>query len=102
MPRTVAQESRPGAGAPARDPRSSPLGSLRRYLTIYAALWKNSVVREMGFKSNFLLWIVVELLWFSLHVAFIGVIYLHTDHIGDWTKWQVVLLIGAALSLIHI
>ena len=70
--------------------------SFRRYFGLYAALWKNSVVREMGFKSNFLLWIVVELLWFALHVAFIGVIYLHTDHIGDWSKWQVVLLIGAA------
>ena len=28
--------------------------SLKRYLTIYAALWKNSVAREMSFKGNFL------------------------------------------------
>jgi ABC-2 type transport system permease protein len=68
----------------------------RRYATIYAALWRNSVVREMGFKSNFLLWIVVELLWFGLQLSFIGVIYLHTDHIATWTKWQVVLLVGAS------
>ena len=47
----------------------------RRYLTIYAELWKNSVVREMGFKANFLLWIVVELLWFALQLTFITVIY---------------------------
>jgi ABC-2 type transport system permease protein len=63
---------------------------------IYAALWRNSVVREMGFKSNFLLWIVVELMWFTLQLCFIGVIYLHTDHIATWTKWQVVLLVGAS------
>src|SRR5436305_12294969 len=68
----------------------------RRYLTIYAELWKNSVTREMGFKSNFLLWIVTELLWFALQLAFIVVIYQHTDHIGDWSKWQVVLLMGAS------
>jgi ABC-2 type transport system permease protein len=24
------------------------------------------------------------------------VIYLHTDHIGDWTKWQVIMLVGAS------
>jgi ABC-2 type transport system permease protein len=71
-------------------------GGLQRYLGLYLALWKNSVAREMGFKSNFLLWIVVEFLWFGLHVSFIAVIYMHTDRIGDWTKWQVVLLIGAA------
>lgn len=67
-----------------------------RYLSIYAALWKNSVTREMSFKSNFLLWILVELLWFGLQLSFIGVLYLHTDHIGTWTQWQVVLLIGAS------
>ncbi len=50
----------------------------------------------MSFKSNFLLWILVELLWFGLQLSFIGVLYLHTDHIGTWTKWQVVLLIGAS------
>jgi viologen exporter family transport system permease protein len=69
---------------------------LGRYLRVYAALWKNSVTREMIFKSNFLLWILVELLWFGLQLSFIGVLYLHTDHIGTWTKWQVVALIGAS------
>ncbi len=67
-----------------------------RYAGIYAALWKNSVAREMSFKSNFILWIVVELLWFGLQLSFIGVLYLHTDRIGTWTKWQVVMLIGAS------
>jgi ABC-2 type transport system permease protein len=69
---------------------------LRRHGVIYAALWRNSVVREMSFKSNFLLWIVVELLWFGLQLGFIGVIYLHTDHIASWSKWQVILLVGAS------
>jgi ABC-2 type transport system permease protein len=50
----------------------------------------------MMFKSNFLLWIVVELLWFGLQLSFVGVLYLHTDEIGTWTKWQVVLLAGAS------
>jgi ABC-2 type transport system permease protein len=67
-----------------------------RYLGVYAALWKNSVAREMGFKTNFVLWIVVELLWFALQLCFIGVLYLHTDSIGTWTKWQVVMLVGAS------
>ncbi|HEY3864101.1 MAG TPA: ABC-2 family transporter protein [Verrucomicrobiae bacterium] len=78
----------------AKDVKS--ISTARRYAGIYAALWRNSVVREMGFKSNFLLWIVVELLWFALQLAFIGVVYLHTDHIASWTKWQVVLLMGAS------
>lgn len=67
-----------------------------RYWRVYVALWKNSVTREMIFKTNFLMWIVVEMLWFALQLSFITVLYLHTDHIGSWTKWQVVMLIGAS------
>lgn len=69
---------------------------ITRYLSIYAALWKNSVTRETMFKGNFLLWIFVEVLWFALQLSFIGVLYLHTDAIGTWTKWQVVMLVGAS------
>ncbi len=76
--------------------RASPWALVSRYARIYAALWKNSVTREMIFKTNFLLWIFVELLWFVLQLSFIAVLYLHTDHIGTWTKWEVVLLIGAS------
>ncbi|MGV3774672.1 MAG: ABC transporter permease [Verrucomicrobiales bacterium] len=68
----------------------------RKYLTIYLALWRNSIVREMQFKANFLLWIVVELLWFVLQLAFIGVIYQHTEEIATWTKWEVVFLMGTS------
>ncbi len=70
--------------------------SLKRYLGIYSALWKNSVTREMNFKSNFLLWIIVEVLWFGMQLCLIGVLYLHTESIGTWTKWQVVMLVGAS------
>ena len=67
-----------------------------RYGAIYAALLKNSVTRETMFKGNFLLWILVEVLWFGLQLTFISVLYLHTEKIGTWTKWEVVMLVGAS------
>ncbi len=82
---------RDGRGSAPRG-RSSPL----RYLEVYSALWKNSVAREMSFKSTFLLWILVECLWFGLQLSFIAVIYLHTDTVETWNKWQVILLVGAS------
>lgn len=66
------------------------------YLDLYASLWRNSVTRELGFKANFLLWLAVEFIWFGLQLAFITVIYSHTESIGDWTKWEVVMLVGAS------
>lgn len=85
MPPTVFSESSP-----------PPPGGFRRYLSIYGALWRNSVVRELMFKANFLMWIFVEGLWFALQLSFMGVIYSHTDKIATWTKWEVVLLLGAS------
>ena len=81
--------------SPAPPPPTAGVG-LRRYAGIYAILVRNALVREMTFQLNFLLWIVVELLWFGLQLAFVQVIYLHTDSIAGWSKWQVVLLIGAS------
>jgi len=70
--------------------------NLKRYLKIYGALWKTSVTREMSFKGNFVLWIIVELLWFGLQLAFVGVIFSQTTTVGTWTVWQVVLLTGTS------
>src|ERR1700751_2846067 len=82
--------------AQSTDGKSGIFKSLRRYPESYLALWKNSVAREMSFKSNFLLWILVELLWFGLQLSFVGVIYLHTEKIVSWSQWKVVLLRGGS------
>ena len=82
--------------SPATPPTPRGQTPFSRYLGIYGALWKNSVARELSFKSNFILWIFVELLWFGLQLSFIAVIYLHTDKINTWDRWQVVLLVGAS------
>ena len=65
-------------------------------MNIYGALCRNSVMRDMQFKANFLLWLVVEMLWFGLQITFISVIYSHTDRIGTWSRYEVIFLIGAA------
>src|SRR5436190_573083 len=68
--------------------------SMSRYFDIYRLVIRNSLIREMSFKLNFLLWMVVELLWFAGQLAFIEVLYGQVDAIAGWTKWQVVALVG--------
>lgn len=67
---------------------------MRRYLEIYGIMLRNSLIREMSFKANFILWMIVEVLWFCGQIVFFGIIFGQVDRIGDWTKWEVVLLIG--------
>src|SRR6202008_2888268 len=67
---------------------------MRRYIEIYSIMLRNSLIREMSFKANFLLWMVVEVLWFCGQIVFFSIIFGNVDRLGDWTKWEVVLLIG--------
>ncbi len=68
--------------------------ALRRYAEIYAIMVRNSLIRDMSFKANFLLWLAVELLWFLGQIVFIEVIFGYAESIAGWTKWEMVLLIG--------
>ncbi|MBV9672449.1 MAG: ABC-2 family transporter protein, partial [Verrucomicrobia bacterium] len=65
-----------------------------KYLAVYSIMVRNSLVREMNFKLNFVLWMVVDSLWFVGQLAFIEVLFNQVGQIGDWTKWQMVLLVG--------
>jgi ABC-2 type transport system permease protein len=67
---------------------------VRRYIEIYSIMLRNSLIRELSFKANFLLWMVVEVLWFCGQILFFSIIFGQVDRIGDWTKWEVVLLVG--------
>jgi ABC-2 type transport system permease protein len=68
--------------------------TLRKYCAVYFVMLRNSLIREMNFKLNFLLWMIVESLWFVGQLVFIEVIFSQVNQIGDWTKWQMVLLVG--------
>src|SRR5205814_5644209 len=68
--------------------------AVRRYIEIYSIMLRNSLIRELSFKANFLLWMIVEVLWFCGQIVFFSIIFGNVDRIGDWTKWEVVLLVG--------
>src|SRR5437773_10378831 len=67
---------------------------MRRYIEIYSIMLRNSLIREMSFKANFILWMIVEVLWFCGQIIFFGIIFGQVDRTGDWSKWEVVLLLG--------
>ena len=66
-----------------------------RYLKLWLAQMRYSLVREMQFKANFLLWIVVELVWFVMQLVFVDVLYRNVDAVAGWTRNEMMLLMGA-------
>jgi ABC-2 type transport system permease protein len=67
---------------------------MRRYLEIWGIMLRNSLIRELSFKVNFILWMIVEVLWFCGQIVFFSIIFGQVDRIGDWSKWEVILLVG--------
>ena len=70
------------------------MNALLRYASIWFAQVRYSTVREMMFKSNFILWIIVDISWFGLQLSFIQFLYLQVDSIAGWDKWSMVLLVS--------
>lgn len=70
-----------------------------RYFKLTAALFRYSLTRELMFKANFLLWIVVDLAWFGIQVTLVEVIFSHVQEVAGWNKYQMILLIGTSLVI---
>jgi ABC-2 type transport system permease protein len=67
---------------------------LARYAGIWLAQIRYSTVREMMFKWNFILWIIVDLCWFALNLCFVQFLYLQVNTVAGWTRWEMVLLVS--------
>jgi ABC-2 type transport system permease protein len=69
-----------------------------RALAFYGRIWlaqiRYSSVRELMFKSNFILWLIVDLSWFGLQLSFVQFLYLQVDNVAGWSKWGMVLLVA--------
>lgn len=72
---------------------TSTMSPLARYAGIWLAQIRYTVMRELMFKANFILWVIVDLAWFGLHLSFIQFLYLQVDTIAGWTKWGFILLV---------
>ncbi len=67
-----------------------------RYLKLSFALFRYSLSRELMFKANLILWVVVEFLWFAIQLAMVEVIFSHVRELAGWNKYEMILLIGTS------
>ncbi|HTC20660.1 MAG TPA: ABC-2 family transporter protein, partial [bacterium] len=70
------------------------LSTLGRYGKLTGLMMKNCLIREMQFKSNFLIRLVTEFMWLGMQFVYIGVIFGQTKEIAGWSLWQMVVLAG--------
>lgn len=59
-----------------------------RYLRLYASFVRFSVSRALQFRLDFWFRVVMDLVFYAVHLAFFNVIYRHTSLLGGWTLDQ--------------
>ncbi len=57
------------------------------YLKVFATFARNSLVRDMMFRTNFLLEAVSSLAWSIMNIGFYWIVFEHASSIGSQTGW---------------
>src|SRR5687768_4627989 len=57
------------------------------YLRVFGTFARNSLVRDMSFRWNFIIDSVSSLTWMLMNLGFYLLIFSYTDSIGDATGW---------------
>lgn len=65
-----------------------------RYFRLWKVFLTNCLIREMGFRANFILGILGNLLSFSINILFFGIIYLNVQSIGGWDVYRTLILVS--------
>jgi ABC-2 type transport system permease protein len=69
------------------------------YLRIWLASARYSITRTLMFRGDFAVWSLVELFWMTTNLVTISVIYDHTNGIANWSKYEMILLVGTAMLI---
>jgi ABC-2 type transport system permease protein len=70
-----------------------------RYLNLWSALAKFSLLGEMAFRGNFIVKVLVELLWLAILLIFNFTLFQHTRAIADWTQYEYLFFIGTYFAM---
>jgi ABC-2 type transport system permease protein len=70
-----------------------------RYFRLLLALGRYGLAREMAFRGNFLVKIVVELLWLGILLIFYRTVFSKTQSVAGWEESQYLFFLGCYFAL---
>ena len=69
------------------------------YFRVFLVFARNSLVRDMTFRSNFIIEAVTSIAWMMMNLAFYVLIYSYTSNIAGWDKYQFFLFLATGLFI---
>lgn len=73
-----------------------------RFVRLWLALAKYSLIREMTFRGNFLIKVAVEALWLAILLVFYRAVFSHTSVIANWSEPQYLFYVGCHFALLSV
>src|SRR5260370_37815101 len=72
-----------------------------RYFRLWFALGRFGLLREMAFRSNFLVRLSVEVIWFVVMLIFYDVIFTQTggEAVAGWGRYEYYFFVGCYFAL---
>jgi ABC-2 type transport system permease protein len=67
---------------------------MRRYFKLFSLFFINNLARETEFRGNFLILIILDLIWVVFQVITIELFFSFTTNIAGWTRYSVYAFIG--------
>lgn len=60
--------------------------AFRKYRRVLETFFRNSMLRELMFRGNFLITLITRSFWFVVQIVMFGLIYRSVAQINDWTR----------------
>ncbi|HJU87971.1 MAG TPA: ABC-2 family transporter protein [Gemmatimonadaceae bacterium] len=66
---------------------------------VLRAFWRANLVEEMQYRANFVASVVGTIFWMSAALLTLELFFSHTERLGGWDYWEVVVLLGVFNAL---
>jgi ABC-2 type transport system permease protein len=70
-----------------------------RYLRLIGAFCRYSLARELAFRGNFLVKILVEVLWLAILLVFYALVFSKTSVVADWSEPEYLFFVGCYFAM---
>ena len=70
-----------------------------RYLRLWLSFARFSLVRELAFRTNFLVKITVEILWLSILLLFYHTVFQQTSVVANWSQGEYLFFVGCYFTM---
>jgi ABC-2 type transport system permease protein len=67
------------------------------YLGVFLTFARNSLIRDMTFRANFLIEAVSSVSWMAMNLGFYVIVYQKTEHIAGWGRYEFFVFIATTM-----